>query len=101
MNPRPRLDNAELIEQTRKEIADQETRVASTRPKRVRSEEHKKKQQQQQHQAQVRAERKSLGLCVQCAEPILEGHIHCADCVLKNRQYGLRSRVKAKLTADQ
>ena len=99
MNPRPRLDNAELIEQTRKEIADQETRGASTRPKRVRSEEHKK--QQQQHQAQVRAERKSLGLCVQCAEPILEGHIHCADCVLKNRQYDRRSRVKAKITVEQ
>ena len=99
MNPRPRLDDAELIEQIRKEIADQETRGASTRPKGVRSEEYKK--QQQQHQSQLRAERKSLGLCVRCAKPSLASQIRCADCVLKHRQYDRRRRVKAKLTAEQ
>ena len=96
--PRPRI-GAELIEQIQKEIADQETRGASQTTKRVRSEAYKKKNQQ--HRAQVRAERKSLGLCVQCAKPSLEGQARCADCALKHRQTGLRSRVKAKLTADQ
>ena len=99
IKPRPRFDDAELIEQIQKEIADQETRGASQTPKRVRSEEYKKKNQQ--HRAQVRAERKSLGLCVQCAKPSLAGQIRCADCVLKHRQYELHSRVKAKLTAEQ
>ena len=99
IKPRPRFDDAELIEQIQKEIADQETRGASQTTKRVRSEAYKKKNQQ--HRAQVRAERKSLGLCVQCAKPSLEGQARCADCALKHRQTGLRSRVKAKLTADQ
>ena len=98
IKPRPRI-SAELIEQIQKEIADQETRGASQTPKRVRSEASKKKNQQ--HRAQVRAERKSLGLCVQCAKPSLPGQVRCADCALKHRQTGLRSRVKAKLTADQ
>ena len=98
MKPSPRI-SAELIEQTRKEIAAQDTREASTTPKRVRSEEYKK--DLQRHQTQVRAERKSLGLCVQCGKPSDEGQTRCADCVLKHRQYGSRSRVKAKLTAAQ
>ena len=96
--PRPRI-RAELIEQTRKEIAAQDTREASTTPKRVRSDEYNKTRQQ--YQAQVRGERKSLGLCVQCAEPSLEGQIRCAGCALKHRQYGMRSTVKAKLIAEQ
>ena len=99
IKPRPRFDDAELIEQIQKEIADQETRGASQTTKRVRSEAYKKKNQQ--HRAQVRAERKSFGLCVQCAKPSLPGQARCADCALKHRQTGLRSRVKAKLTADQ
>ena len=99
IKPRPRFDDTELIEQIQKEIADQETRGASQTTKRVRSEASKKKNQQ--HRAQVHAERKSLGLCVQCAKPSLEGQARCADCALKHRQTGLRSRVKAKLTADQ
>ena len=98
MKPRPRI-NAELIEQIRKEIAAQDTRGASTTPKGVDSEHYKKNRQQ--HQAQVRAERKSLGLRVRCAKPSLEGQTRCADCVLKHRQSGLRGRVKAKLTAEQ
>ena len=98
IKPRPRI-SAELIEQTRKEIAAQETREANTTPKRVRSEAYKKKNQQ--HQAQVHVERKSLGLCVQCGKPSDEGQTRCPDCVLKHRQYGSRSRVKAKLTAEQ
>ena len=98
IKPRPRI-GAELIEQIQKEIADQETRGASQTPKRVRSEAYKKKNQQ--HRAQVRAERKSLGLCVQCAKPSPAGQTRCPDCVLKHRQTGLHSRVKAKLTAEQ
>ena len=98
IKPRPRI-GAELIEQIQKETADQKTRGASQTPKRVRSEEYKKKNQQ--HRAQVRAERKSLGLCVQCAEPSPAGRTRCPDCVLKHRQTGLRSIVKAKLTAEQ
>ena len=99
IKPRPRFDDAESIEQLRNEIDAQETRRANATPKKVRSEEHKKKKQQ--HQAQVRAERKSLGLCVGCAKPSLEGQTRCADCVLKHRQSGRRDRVKAKLTAEQ
>ena len=98
IKPRPRI-SAELIEQIQKEIADQETRGASRTPKRVRSEAYKKKNQQ--HRAQVCAERKSLGLCVQCAKPSLPAQVRCADCALKHRQSGRRTRVKAKLTADQ
>ena len=98
IKPRPRI-GAELIEQIQKEIDDQETRGASQTTKRVRSEAYKKKNQQ--HRAQVRAERKSLGQCVQCAKPSLPGQVRCADCALKHRQTGLRSRVKAKLTAEQ
>ena len=99
IKPRPRFDDAELIEQIQKEIADQETRGASQTTTRVRSEAYKKKNQL--HRAQVRAERKSLGLCVQCAKPSLEGQARCADCALKHRLTGLRSRVKAKLTAEK
>ena len=98
IKPRPRI-GAALIEQIQKEIDDQETRGASQTPKRVRSEAYKKKNQQ--HRAQVRAERKSLGLCVQCAKPSPAGQTRCAECALKHRQTGLRSRVKAKLTAEQ
>ena len=98
MKPSPRI-SAELIEQTRKEIAAQDTREASTTPKRVRSQEYNKTRQQ--YQAQVHGERKSLGLCVQCGKPSDEGQTRCAVCVLKHRQYGSRSRVKAKLTAEQ
>ena len=97
IKPRPRIDDAELIEQIQKEIADQETRGTSQTTKRVRSEASKKKNQQ--HRAQVRAERKSFGLCVQCAKPSLEGQARCPDYILKHRQTGLRSRVKAKFTA--
>ena len=96
--PRPRI-GAELIEQIQKEIADQKTRGTNQTTKRVRSEEYKKKNQQ--HRAHVRAERKSLSLCVQCAKPSPAGQTRCPDCVLKHRQTGLRSRVKAKLTAGQ
>ena len=84
IKPRPRI-GAALIEQIQKETADQKTRGASQTPKRVRSEEYKKKNQQ--YRAQVRAERKSLGLCVQCAEPSPAGQTRCPDCVLKHR-YG-------------
>ena len=98
IKPRPRFDDAELIEQIRKEIAAKD-KGASRTPKRVRSKTYNQKAAQ--YQAQLRAERKSLGLCVQCAKPSLAGQIRCADCVLKHRQYELRSRVKAKLTADQ
>ena len=98
MKPSPPI-NAESIEQVQKEIAAQDTREASTTPTRVRSEEYKRNRQQ--HQTQVRAERKSLGQCVQCGKPSNEGQTRCADCVLKHRQYGLRSRVKAKRTSEQ
>ena len=70
IKPRPQFDDAELIEQIQKEIADEETRGASQTTKRVRSEAYKKKNQQ--HRAQVRTERKSLGLCVQCAKQALK-----------------------------
>ena len=96
--PRPPI-SAELIEQIRKEIDAQDARGASATPKRVRSDEYRKNQQQLH--ALVREERKSLGLCVQCAKPSLAGQTRCPDCTLKHRQYELRSRVKAKLTAEQ
>ena len=96
--PRPRID-AQLIEQVRKELADQEAREASAPPKRVHSKTYN--QDRAQYYARRRAERKSLGLCVQCAEPSLEGQTRCPDCVLKHRQYELRGRVKAKLTSQQ
>ena len=99
IKPRPRFDDAELMEQIQKEIAAQETRGTNRTPKRVRSEAHIQKRAL--HQSQVRAERKLLGLCIQCAKPSLAGQIRCADCVLKHRQYERRSRVKAKLTVEQ
>ena len=99
IKPHPRFDDAELVEQIQKEFAAQETRGTSRKPKRVRSEAHIQKRAQ--HQSQVRAERKSRGLCVGCAKPSLEGQTRCADCVLKHRQSGRRDRVKAKLTAEQ
>ena len=95
--PRPRI-SSEPIQQLRKEIASQD-KGTSRAPNRVRSEAYKKKNQQ--HQAQVRAEHKSLGLCVQCAKPSLEGQNRCADRALKHRQHGSRSRVKAKIAAEQ
>ena len=95
IKPRPRSDDAELIEQIHKEIDAQDARGASATPKRVRSEEYRKNQQQLH--ALVREEHKSLGLCVQCAKPSPTGQTRCPDCTLKHRQYELRSRVKAKL----
>ena len=95
--PRPRISSGS-IEQLRKEIAAQD-KGASRTTKRVRSNTHNQKAAQ--HQAQVRAERKSLGLCVGCAKPSLEGQTRCSDCALKHRQSGRRDRVKAKLTAEQ
>ena len=62
------------------------TNGASRTTKRVRSNTHNQKAAQ--HQAQVRAERKSLGLCVGCAKPSLEGQTRCSDCALKHRQSG-------------
>ena len=95
--PRPRVDE-QLIEQVRKELAEQDARKASG-PKRVRSEKHNK--ERAQIQAQRRAERISLGLCVRCSEPTLDGQTRCPDCTIKHRQHDKRVRIKAKLTAQQ
>ena len=98
IEPRPPI-SAESIEQIREEIAALDARRASTTPRKVGSAEQN--EVRQKHRAQVRAERKSLGQCVRCGKPSDEGQTRCADCVLKHRQYGLRSRVKAKLTSEQ
>ena len=96
--PRPPIDE-QHIEQFTKELAAQETGAASTAPKRVRSKANN--QERAQYQQRLRSERKSLGLCVQCAEPSLKGQTRCHDCVLKHRQYELRGRVRAKITSQQ
>ena len=96
--PRPPIDE-QHIEQFQKELAAQETGAASTAPKRVRSKANN--QERAQYQQRLRSERKSLGLCVQCAEPSLKGQTRCHDCVLKHRQYELRGRVRAKITSQQ
>ena len=95
--PRPQIDQP-FIEQVRKELAAQEAGAASTAPKRVRSKANN--QERAQYQQRLRSERKSLGLCVQCAEPSLKGQTRCHDCVLKHRQYELRGRVRAKITSQ-
>ena len=97
--PRRWKDDAELLALTQEETAPQakKEQKAKRTPKRVRSEAYEQKRKQRQ--TRVRAERKSLGLCVRCARPSLEGQTRCAGCVLKHRQEGRRSRAKAKPTA--
>ncbi len=96
--PRPRNDDTELLEQIRKEIAEREAQRASQPPKRVRGEAYNR--QKREKQAQDRAERMSLGLCIQCGKPSPEGQTRCADCTLRHREYGRRERAKAKVLKE-
>ncbi len=93
--PRPRIDER-AIEQVRQELAEEEARKAAA-PKRVHSEKYNK--ERAQARARLRAERISLGLCVQCTEPTLGGQTRCPDCTIKHRQYHKRARIKAKITS--
>ena len=87
--PRHRRDDTKPLELIQKEIADQDAQAASRTPKRVRSEAYKQKRRETQ--AQTRAERISLGLCVGCGKPSIEGQTRCADCVLKHRASNRRT----------
>ena len=68
-DPRPQTDE-QCTEQFPKELAAQETGAASTAPKRVLSKAYN--QERAQYQQRLRSERKSLDLCVQCAEQVLK-----------------------------
>ena len=94
MKPRRRIDDTELKEQLRHEIAEQENQETEQQPKRVRREAYK--QEQREKQASLRAERASLGLCRDCGKFRVEGQTRCSDCVLRHRQY--LQRAKAKVT---
>ena len=96
--PRPRNDDTELLEQVRIEIAAQNTRTESQKPKRVRGEAFNR--QMREKQAQERAERKSLGLCVQCGKPNPEDQTRCAECAARHRYYGRRKRARAKVLKE-
>ncbi len=54
------------------------------RPRRVRSEEHKRKNRE--NELRKRADRKARGLCIKCAVPSAQGHVHCESC-LADRRY--------------
>ena len=89
VQPRHRSDDTKPSEPIRKEIAAQDAQAAGRTPKRVRSEAYKQKKRETQ--AQTRAERISLGLCVECGNPGIEGQTRCADCVLKHRASNRRT----------
>ena len=96
--PRPKVDYTEIIASLREENASQAGGNTTKGPKRVRSEEYKRQRREQA--AKVRNERKSLGLCVQCAKPSLEGETRCGTCAEKHRQRCRLAKAKKMLAAE-
>ena len=87
--PRHRSDDTKPVELIQNEIADQDARAAHQTPKRVRSEAYKQKLRETR--SQTRSERISLGPCVACGKPSIEGQTRCAGCVLKHRASNRRT----------
>ena len=96
--PRPKVDYTEIIASLREENASQAGSETTKGPKRVRSEEFNR--QRREHVAKIRDERKSLGLCVQCAEPSLEGETRCGICAEKHREEYRLAKAKKMLAAE-
>ena len=97
-HPRPQFDYTEIVASLQEENTSQVAGATTQGPKRVRSEAYK--QQRREHVAKIRNERKSLGLCVQCAEPSLEGETRCGICAEKHRQEYRLAKAKKILAAE-
>ena len=98
MQPRPKFDYTEIIAALREENTFQAARETTQGPKRVHSEVYQRQRREQV--AKVRTERKSLGLCLQCAEPSPDGETRCGICAEKHRQEYRLSQAKKMLAAQ-
>ena len=92
VQPRYRCDDTKLLELSQKDDAEQDAKAASRASGRVHSEAYKLKRRETQ--ARTRIERISLGLCVGCGEPSLEGQTRCARCALKHRVSNRRAKAQ-------
>ena len=90
----PRIDETELLALIQKETAARDSQRVGQEPDTPQGEPH---EQQQVKPPRSKAERKGLGLCVDCATPSVVGQTRCTLCALKHRLSDLRRRAKTKL----